>query len=239
MVMRFYKMELNLLKLMGLLIIAFYCQISSATEFEPMDHLQNLAKEFTIKNTQVDPDETVNVVVSPTSAELAKCTNPIEATLPENANHNQLNGIELSCNGTTGWKTLVPVKVEIYTRVVVARQTILPRQTIADEDLEMATYDKNELLSSFYKSKDEVVGQTASHLLTPGTVLTKKNLQAAVLIHKNEIVTITAKNNMVSVSMQGIAKSDGALNEAIKVYNPSSKRTLDAIVAGPDRAEIV
>ena len=181
-----------------------------------MDQLQNLAKEFAMQNTPAATDETVNVVVSPISAAMPKCSNPVQATLPPNSNRDQITGIELSCNGTQSWQTLVPVNVEIYTKVVVAKQTILPKQVISEDDIDFATYDKNHLFASYFKNKDEVVGQVASHLLTPGTVFNRRNLQAPIVIHKNEIVSITAKNSVVSVTMQGIAKSDGAMNEAIK-----------------------
>ena len=39
--------------------------------------------------------------------------------------------------------------------------------------------------------------------------------------------------------MIGIAKSDGYVDGLIKVLNPTSKKIVDAVVTGKDRAEII
>jgi flagellar basal body P-ring formation protein FlgA len=222
----------------ALIIISSY---SHAGYYEPVSHLTALAKDFVIKTTPVATDETINVrpgtelVIPPVRA----CQQPINAELPANSNQDQVTAVELSCNDQPSWHVLVPVNVQILTKVIVAKQPILPKQEITDDLLDYATYDKNVLFNSYYKNKDEIIGQVASHMITAGTILTRKNLQAPVLVHKNDVVTIVAISHSVTVSMQGIAKSDGCLHESIKIYNPSSKRMVDAVVAGPNRAESI
>ena len=237
--MYLHKMDFTLVKLAALLTIFSYSQICCADNFESTEQLQQLAKDFAIQSTAAEADETVNVVVSPLSVQLPKCSSPVQPSLPANSNHDQITGIELTCNGSTSWQTLVPINVEVYAKVIVAKQMILPKQTVTENDVDIATFDKNHLYAGYFKNKDEIIGQVASHLLTPGSVFTKKSLQAPIIIHKNQVVSITARNSVVSVTMQGIAQSDGALNEAIRVYNPSTKRVVDAVVVGASKAEIV
>ena len=223
------------------ILFCAYTNIASAGYYEPYEHLGKLAKDFVTKNVNIDPEDTLNVKVSSdlTIPKVPVCKLPIHADMPANTNLDQVTGVELTCNDQPSWHVLVPVNVEIMTKVLVAKQPILPKQEITEELLDYASYDKNSLFNSYYKNKDEIIGQIATHMISAGTVFTRKNLQAPVLIHKNEVVNLVARSHAVSVSMQGIAKSDGCLHDTVKVYNPVSKRVIDAVVAGPNRAESI
>jgi flagellar basal body P-ring formation protein FlgA len=215
--------------------------LAPADDYEAVDNLKNIAKEFAKANIPVGADETLNIKANSDvySPKLPVCHQKIVAEFPANTNPGQVTGVALYCNDAASWHTLVPVNVQILTKVLVAKRTILAKEEITDDLLDYETYDKNVLFDSYFKDKNEILGQVATHMISPGMVLTKRNLQAPVLIHKNQIVDLVATSHTVSVSMQGIAKSEGSLNETIKVYNPSSKRIVDAVVAGPNRAEVI
>ena len=127
----------------------------------------------------------------------------------------------------------------ISTRVVVAKRTISATEIIGLEDLDYAQYDRNRLYNGYFQDPKALVGRVASQVILAGVVLTKKNVQQPVLIHRNQLIDLIAKSNTVTVTMKGVAKTDGRLNEAIQAYNPSSKRTLDAVVMDSNRAEII
>jgi flagella basal body P-ring formation protein FlgA len=220
---------------------SFFSLACFAADFESVDHISTLTKNFILKNVPVDAGDTIEVKVNAMKAgeELPICTKEISAAFPANTNPEQITSVELSCTGTAAWHTLIPVDVEVSTQILVAKQNILPRQEITEDMLEYASYNKNRLYSSSFKDKNEVMGQVAAYMITAGTAFTKKNLQAPTLIHRNEVVNLSVRSNSVSVAMQGIAKTDGAINTVIKVYNPSSKRTIDAVVTGPNKADVV
>ena len=225
------------------LIVGLNWQVMAQAEmnYEPVAHLTALAKEFALHNIPVAADETIAVQADASlyTPKLPVCLQNITAEFPVNTNPEQATGVMLTCNDQTAWRTLVPLDVKIYTQVLVAKRTILPREEVTADLMDYASYDKNTLFNSFYKDKAEIIGQVATHLITPGMVLTKKNLQAPILIHKNDVVDLVAISHTVSVSMQGIAKSEGSLHETVRIFNPSSKRTIDAVVAGPNRAEVI
>ena len=212
-----------------------------ADNFEPIDHITTVTKNFILKNVAVDAGDSLEVKVdaSKAGAELPVCKQDISAAFPANTNPEQITGIEITCNDTKSWHTLIPVDVQTYTPVLVAKRNIATKEEITDDLVEYASYSKNRLYNSFFKDKNEVVGQVAAYMITAGTAFTKKNLQAAIVIHRNDVVNLSATSKMISVAMQGIAKSDGGLNAVIKVYNPSSKRTVDAVVKGHNKAEVI
>jgi flagella basal body P-ring formation protein FlgA len=212
-----------------------------AVSFETNEHIASVTKAFITKNIAIDPDDKLNIIVDSARAsrELPTCPTEIEAAFPANMNPENATGIQLSCKGAVTWQTLVPVDVQIYTQVLVAKQMIQAKHEVTDDLVEYAAYNKHRLYNGFFKDKKEVLGQVSAYLITPGTVLTNKNLQAPILIHRNDVVSLTATTKSIAVSMQGIAKSDGILNGVVKVYNPTSKRTVDALVTGSNKADVI
>lgn len=211
--------------------------------FESVENLKNVTKDFVKKNISLDENDKMEIQVSQADlpTKLPLCTKPIDAAFPKGTSKERITAIELTCNGDNPWHTYVPVNVDIYAKVIVAKKPIVPNQIITEEDLDYASYDTKHLYSGYYreKEKDVLIGQTTSHPIEAGAVLNKRNIHTVALIHRNQEITLVARSNTVEVTMMGIAKSDGGLNETIEAYNPSSKKTLSAIVIGTDKAEVL
>ncbi|SRR5579885_2596372 len=211
-----------------------------AADYESSKRINEITKTFIMSNIQTSPDETVEVKVnqSNTPLQISACSGDISAAYPKNSNQDLPSTVELSCNSPQPWHIFIPVDVQIYTKVIVAKRTIPPKEVITDDDIDFAVYNKNRLFSGFFTKKEDVTGNETSRLVTAGTVLTKKNVQLPLLVHRNQTVSLISQSNAVIVTMQGIAKDDGALNSIVKIYNPSSKRIVEAIVIGPNKAQI-
>lgn len=227
-------------QLLALITITLLSANLAAEQYEPINHLKDIAKTFVIKNTGIEPGESIEVLVnqSNTPIQVPTCGKIIDASFPQNYNKEQVTSVELVCAGPVSWHVMVPVEVQIFSNVLIAKRTLTAKETIKDDDVDFTVTNKNRLYTGYFKQKEDVVGKEAAHLLTAGTVLTPKNVKSPVLIHRNQAVNIISTSNAVTVTMQGIAKSDGALNEMIKVFNPSSKKTLDATVIGQNKAQV-
>lgn len=227
----------NRIVLVGLAIYSSAC----LANYESFDNIKNVTMKFINDSAVRDSDDTLNITVNQTDAtdKLPICTSSLHAALPENANRNQINSIELSCNGERSWKVFVPVTVIVNTKVVVAKNMIPQRNSINDDDLDFNYVDKNRLYNGFYKTKEEVLGFEAAQVIPAGTILTKRNLQLPLLVHRNETVDLIAGNGAIMVTMKGLSRTDGRLNEVIKAYNPVSNKSLDAVVIGEGKAKIV
>jgi flagella basal body P-ring formation protein FlgA len=214
--------------------------INQAYAYETTAHLKDVIKAFINSEITLGADESMEIYFDQLSSlVLPNCSNQIISSLPKDNNKQEITSVELTCSGVQPWHVFVPVHVAIYMKVLVAKQNILPEEAITADNVEVGVYDKNRLYNGYYKNSDDVIGQVASQLIQSGTVLTKKNIQAPIIIHRNQVVEVTATSNLVSVTMKGIAKSDGALNSTIKVLNTSSQKTFDAVVVGPNRAEVL
>lgn len=215
--------------------------VTTTGSYESVEHIKSVVKDFVTQNIPIDSDESIGVQINSidVSAQLPVCSSKIDAAFPDQANKERATAISLTCNGDKHWQTFVPVSIQMLAKVVVAKRAIFPNESMTDSDLEYAQYDINHLYSGYFRSKEELNNQVASQLISAGSVVTKKNIRQALLIHKNQLIDLVARVNSVQVVMKGIAKSDGCMNDAIKAYNPSSSRTLDAVVVGSNRAEIV
>lgn len=227
-------------QLLAFITITLLSANLTAEQYEPINHLKEIAKTFVIKNTGIDQGESIEVLVnqSNTLIQVPACGKIIDAGFPQNYNKEQVTSVELTCAGPISWHVMMPVEVQIFSNVLIAKRTLTPKEVIKEEDVDFTVTNKNRLYSGYFKQKEEVVGKEAAHLLPAGTVLTQKNIKSPVLIHRNQAVNIISTSNAVTVTMQGVAKSDGALNEMIKVFNPSSKKTLDAMVIGQNKAQV-
>lgn len=220
-------------------ILLLSIQSCWAYEYESVDHLNELARGFILKNVPVAPDESLDIQVGQTPLQLSKCSNDIQVSFPQNYNPEKINSVELSCNGNVPWHAFMPIDVQVNTKVLIVTRTILPKEKINQEDLDYTYFNKSRLYNGYFKDKSEVIGETVSHTIAAGTILNKKNIQSPVVVLKNQTITLVVQRNSIVISMQGVAKTDGAINTTIKVYNPSSQKTVDAVVIGPSKAQVI
>lgn len=213
---------------------------SFAAGFESVEHLSTIAKNFVLANVHLDADETIEVKINPGNVpnQLLACDKEIETSFPRNTNMEQINAVEIACTGSRPWQSMVPVYVDVTTKVVAAKQLIAPKTPITSDDLEYISYSKNRLFNGSYKSIDDIIGNIANYTIPAGAIITRKNIKAPSVIHKNQTVNVVSKRNSIIISMQGVAQSDGGMNEMIKVINPSSKKSFDAMVTGSNQVEV-
>jgi flagella basal body P-ring formation protein FlgA len=81
-----------------------------------------------------------------------------------------------------------------------------------------------------------VIGQAAKRPLRSGAAVALRDLAAAQVIKKDQIVSVSWRMGGVNLVLQGKALQNAAVGEAFSVLNPQSKKTIEAVAAGPGRA---
>jgi len=228
-------------KILSIFFILFYTGICFAENYESTSDLRNITKDYIASHISLEPEESLDVSINTSDlpSQLAKCSKKIEIGFPREFSREKINSVELSCRGDTAWHTFIPVDVQIYTKVVVAKRPISPNEFIAESDTDYAQMNISRLYDGYFKDKAQLKGYIAGQVINSGIVLSNKNIKRPQLVHKNQVIDLIARKNSVMVMMKGIAKTDGCLNETITAYNPSSKRTLEAVVVGINKAEVI
>ena len=75
----------------------------------------------------------------------------------------------------------------------------------------------------------------AKRYIAANTVITSNMIQPEQIVKRGETVVIIAGNESLSVEMEGVARDNGRMQERIKVFNPSSRRVIEAIIIGPGK----
>lgn len=86
---------------------------------------------------------------------------------------------------------------------------------------------------------DALIGKTAKRALQPGTPLRAADIMDTPAVRRGEPVTLFFEAGGMKLSVRGRAMGDGVAGAMIKVLNPQSNKTLDAIVEGPGVARVL
>ncbi len=232
------------MRIAKLLVYACLCLLINSTSFaeeaNPHAKLISQAQNYILSHLQLAADETadVRIITSSLPNPFPSCAEPLQFGVAQDANTVQPNSVQISC-GQPSWKMFMPLEVEIFANVLVAKRTLAAKETISFDDVELKPYNKNRLYQGYFTRPEEVNGAIASRLTLAGTIITRQGIRQPTLIHRNQVVRIVAKRNGIEVSMRGVAKNDGAVHEMIKIYNPASKRIVDAIVNNAGEAEVI
>ncbi len=85
---------------------------------------------------------------------------------------------------------------------------------------------------------DQVIGLAAKRPLRAGAVAALRDVSAPQVVKAGDLVTVTYEDNGISLALQGKAMAAGAVGEALAVQNPNSKKTIQAVITGPDQAAV-
>lgn len=215
---------------------------------EPAENLRTLQGDafktyivnYALNHLSHQDDETLEINVLPLEKQiiLPACTTAIDISMTSQLVAKQANSVTLSCRESPQWNIFVPINIKVFTDVLIANRLIKMGELLSASDTTYEKQDKNNLPDGFFKDQGEINGLAAKHNISAGSIITGKNTKQLPIIKKNESVSLLIKTGGVEVQMIGIAKSDGYLNDTIKILNPSSKKVIDAIVKNNHLAEI-
>jgi len=85
---------------------------------------------------------------------------------------------------------------------------------------------------------EAVIGQAARRPVRSGAVVAPRDLAAPQVIKRGEAVSIAYRFEGVNLVLQGEALENASVGEAFSVLNTQSKKTIEAVAAGPGRAVV-
>jgi flagellar basal body P-ring formation protein FlgA len=86
---------------------------------------------------------------------------------------------------------------------------------------------------------DMLIGKTAKRALMANVPLRAADVMDTPAVRRNEAVTLMFEAGGLRLSVRGRAMADGAVGAVIKVLNPQSNKTLDAMVESPGVARVL
>lgn len=229
--------KINLIFYLAVLVQAFFIEASNADQ---LTNTSQRIQDFVQSQSNLAHDEELHVQVlqSDSNFKGLSCQDKIQLSFAKNGVPTHNNTIQMSCPSSPQWNVYVPIRIEVLKPVLSASHYMASGTTIREEDLVYSKQDKKRLPEGYYLNPDEIVGLSTLHAISSGSAFTPKNVKQRVLVHRNHTIKLLLNQGGVKVSMMGIAKSNGSMNETIKVMNPSSKKVVYAAVTGMNQVEI-
>lgn len=128
-------------------------------------------------------------------------------------------------------------RLEILAPVVVAtealpRGTILNRQNIATtvKDITQLRYPATNI--------NELIGKKVKRTYKEGQIISLSQVDFPPVIRKGELVKMIIKSGKLLITATGIARTDGKMNQTIRVQNTNSRKIVYCRVTAPGMVEV-
>lgn len=136
--------------------------------------------------------------------------------------------------GEGGYRQPVNGRVHDTAPVPVLRRSIAPGDVIRKDDIEVIRARENRIGRDVVTDPAKLVGMTPRQRLRAGEPIRDNDTRPPVLVARNSTVTIVLQTSYLTLTAQGKAIEDGAKGDTIRVTNSQSKKTIEAVVSGPD-----
>lgn len=116
----------------------------------------------------------------------------------------------------------------------VLRRAVNPGEIIRKDDVEIMRIREDQASRDVILDAQHLIGMSPRVRLRPGEPVRAADARPPILVERNGLVTIVLQTGNMTLSAQGRASEDGAKGDSIRVVNLQSKKTIEAVVAGPD-----
>ncbi len=124
-------------------------------------------------------------------------------------------------------------KLFAVVEVPVLRTALHSGDVISMADIDYTPVRNGDIGSNVITDASKLVGMSPRRNIASLKPITVADVILPVIIKKGDLVTMTLKSNLMTLTTQGQALENAANGETVRVMNISSKQALDAIVTGP------
>lgn len=219
------------------LLGVFAAPAQAATLAEQVDqalraHLQPQLQRETRQQGWQQPRLQLDFSVPASAQNLATCSQaPRVRSLSERGELLSRQRYQLTC-AAPAWSFIVTSEAEVSVMLLVARRILNRDQQLSADDVKASRQSVGKQRQGFYGQVAEIEGLTAKRRIRAGQVLSPQLLGAPLLVRRGQQVTIVATQDGIEAAAKGVALSNGAAGDVIKVRNPSSEKVIEVQVTG-------
>jgi flagella basal body P-ring formation protein FlgA len=157
------------------------------------------------------------------------CTSPLVVTgkLPRGTQARVL--VRVACNANAYWSLNVPVDIRRKADVLVMRRAVGRGESIGAGDVLVQSRVLPGLTSPYISRPADLTGRLTRRAIPEGTAVTADALNAALLIHRGQTVTLAARAGGFEVRAPGLALADAAAEQRVRVRNLNSLKIVEGV----------
>jgi flagella basal body P-ring formation protein FlgA len=164
-----------------------------------------------------------------TRLRLPACTTPLaaDATLIRGAQARVL--VRVGCKSGAAWNLNVPVDIHRKSDVLVLRRAVSRGESLGAGDVTVQSRVLPGLASPFVSRIEDLSGRLTRRAIPEGTAVTADALEAALLIHRGQSVTLMASSGGLEVRAPGLAMADASAHQRVRVRNLNSLKIVEGV----------
>lgn len=124
-------------------------------------------------------------------------------------------------------------RLQPLVNVAVLGKAVARGDTISAADLDWMELSPDRLPKESLTDPDHIIGTEARRRLSPGRVLTNRDVGPPRLVRRGQPVRVVYADGDLRLSAIGTARDDGAFGEPIRVMNPDSNLQVQGVATGP------
>jgi flagellar basal body P-ring formation protein FlgA len=149
------------------------------------------------------------------------------ATLPRGAQARVL--VRVACKSNVKWTLNVPVEIRRKAKVLVMRRAVPRGESVGAADVTVQSRVLPGLASPYVAKVEDLTGRLTRRPIPEGTAVTADALEAALLIHRGQSVTLAARISGIEVRAPGLALANAAAHQRVRVQNQNSLKIVEGI----------
>jgi len=159
---------------------------------------------------------------------LTVCPTPLQSSaLPPRGAQNRVL-VRVSCKAPA-WNLNVPVDIRRTSNVLVLRRAVSRGESIGAADVTVQSRVLPGLASPFVSRLEDLAGRLTRRPIPEGAAVTADALEAALLIHRGQSITLTASTAGIDVRAPGLAMADAAAHQRVRVRNLNSLKIVEGV----------
>jgi len=135
----------------------------------------------------------------------------------------------VSCTRGVTWSLNVPVDVRREITLLVLRRAVARGETIGAADVSAQTRVLAGLGSPYVARVEDLAGRLTRRPLPEGTAVSADALDAALLIHRGQDVTLMTAAGGIEVRAPGRALADASASQRLRVQNLASLKIVEGV----------
>jgi flagellar basal body P-ring formation protein FlgA len=137
--------------------------------------------------------------------------------------------VRVACNSNANWNLNVPVEIHRKTDVLVTRRAVARGENLVAADVSVQSRVLPGLTSPFVARVADLTGRPTRRPLPEGVAVPADALDAALLIHRGQNVTLAANAGGLEVRAPGVALANAAANQRVRVQNLYSLKIVEGV----------
>ena len=222
-----------------LICVCSWSSQAYAKEFQSLQSIRMQAEEFILQYPFESPyPPRLEVSQIDNRLRLKACPYPL---LFEFSNRQKIQGntaLNVRCELNSGWRLILPVRIDIYDDVLVTTKSLHKGQIIDIQQVKFQKQNISRLNNGYYSRNDDLSGLEVRRNLKRGTVLTPNSLQPRLMVKSGQQVTLILDYKGLTIKSSGQALQSARRGEVIKVRNNQSQRIIEGVVSGEAQVRV-